>query len=312
MPTIKISPLGVSGGFSGGNGREYGERQSISGWTAQSARGNTRFLRSVCADKLPGFGLACTLTIRDLPTPQEWMTLRKYLSRYLSRSLGCVCWHMVTEWTVAGRPHLHVAVFWFEHDVGLVTKVQRWWLKATSKFGTAERAQKIRHIIVAEGWFAYTAKHASRGMAHYQRQVDTLPEDWKGNTGRVWGKGGRWITSIEENEVSKVEFYRFRRWLDNHAMASAVQDFRRAQRYGDVSPLAKASKRIQFLKKLRKSFGEGRQASLTRGINQWVPQSVSSPLLMFAATEHEGYEQTLRDFHASLAFHGLTKDDVPY
>lgn len=169
IPTINISPSGVSGGFSGGNGGEHGERQSISGWTAQSASGNTRFLRSVCVDQLPEFGLACTLTIRDLPSSSEWTTLRKSLSRYLTRSLGCVCWHMVTEWAVARRPRLYVAVFWFEHDVGLVGKIRRWWLKATRKYGTAERAQKIKYITLAAGWFTYTAKHASRGMTHYQR-----------------------------------------------------------------------------------------------------------------------------------------------
>lgn len=95
-------------------------------------------------------------------------------------------------------------------------------------------------------------------------------------------------------------------------MASVVVDFKRAKKYGDVGPLAKASKRIQFLKKLRKSFGGGRDASLTRGISEWVPQSVSSRLLRLASSDHDGFEQTNEDRDASLRYHRLILADLPY
>lgn len=312
MPTIKLYPLGASGGFSGGNGGEYGERHGINGWSLQSARGNTQFLRSVRTDLLPEWGLAFTFTVRDVPTPAQWKKLKRKITIALTERFGCVCWHMVTEWTKEGRPHLHGCAFWLEFHIGILSKLKMAWLKYSKEFGTLDHGQLVKPIEGAEGWFIYMGKHASRGMSHYQRQRDNLPEEWKSNTGRVWSSGGRWPTEMQEDEVNDGTFFMFRRLTDRHAMAQAVAELRRARHWGKPSQIGAASKRIVFLKRLRKSFGEGQSASTRRGINQWVPMAVSSPLLRLCVACHDLDVENERAFQASLDHHGLTEEEIPY
>lgn len=310
MPTINLSPLGVSGGIPGGNGGQHGERQKINGWSLQSARGNTRFLRSVVVDQLPEYGLAFTFTVRDLPTPQQWSRLKKQIVRALTERYGCVCWHMVTEWTKAGRPHLHGCAFWFEFEMHY-HRLGNAWLHYSAEFGTLNRGQLIKQIDGADGWFIYMAKHAARGLGHYQRQADAMPPEWRSQTGRVWSQGGRWPTKTEVNEVTLAEFYRFRRMIDRVARAEAKAGLNRALRYGDKNNAAALRKRLIFLRKLRKAFGGGSKASATRGINQWVSGEVSGKLLRWSI-EHEVRPGTSDSIEASLEAHGLSSVEVPF
>jgi hypothetical protein len=67
--------------------------------------------------------------------------------------------------------------------------VGRWtvreWLSLAAAYGAGEVGQAVVPITGALGWSKYLSKHASRGVAHYQRQG--TPPGWT-KTGRLWGK----------------------------------------------------------------------------------------------------------------------------
>lgn len=311
MHTINIGPLGVSGGAVGGNGGNHGTRQRIKGWTLQSARGNMRFLRSVRVDQLPRYGLAFTFTIRDMPTPEQWQKLKLKLVRALSDRFGCTCWHMVTEWTEAGRPHLHGCAFWLEPERTLDWDLEDAWLEYTKSYGTTNRGQDVNPIKEADGWFIYMAKHASRGLGHYQRQRDNLPPEWSEQTGRVWSRGGRWPTEVQQNEATAAEFFTFRRLMDRYERSEARLELNRALKYGKAEQIAAARKRLAFLKKLRTAFGAGFKASSVRGINKWVRWEVSGRLLQFAFAAHDDRTEA-DEAGKALRLDGIRKEDIPF
>lgn len=270
-----------------------------------------RFLRSVRVDQLPTFGLAFTFTIRDMPTPEQWKTLNLKLRRTLRERFGCVCWHMVTEWTKEGRPHLHGCAFWLEYDAAIDWDLEDAWLEYTKSFGTSARGQKVKMIRGAEGWFIYMAKHASRGMGHYQRQKDSLPPEWREQTGRVWSRGGRWLTEVQSNEATAAEFFTFRRLTDRHERSEARVELNRALKYGKAEQIAAARKRLAFLKKLRTAFGAGFKASSVRGINKWVRWEVSGQLLQFAFAAHD--DRTEADEAGKAPrLDGISEEDIPF
>ncbi len=67
------------------------------------------------------------------------------------------------------------------------------WLHLAAEYRAGEIGQDHREITGPLGWLEYLSKHASRGVAHYQRQGK--PAGWTG-TGRLWGKGGTGPLSI--------------------------------------------------------------------------------------------------------------------
>ena len=59
-------------------------------------------------------------------------------------------------------------------------------------FGSVPWAQTVKPMTDLLGWSQYVAKHAARGVRHYQRSGDGIPPEWRGLTGRVWGHRGNW------------------------------------------------------------------------------------------------------------------------
>ena len=90
----------------------------------------------------------------------------------------------------ASVPHLHGAI-WFPDAYRGGEAVQAW-VDVAGAYGAGVRGQHWRPIEGAIGWFQYLAKHAARGVKHYQRTADSIPEGWKSKTGRVWGHVGDW------------------------------------------------------------------------------------------------------------------------
>lgn len=103
--------------------------------------------------------------------------------RYGSAPLG-------HQWQRRGVPHLHCAI-WFPDAYDTITPT-RAWVEVASAYGAGLRGQHARIIDGPVGWFQYLAKHAARGVKHYQRTADSIPEGWQKKTGRVWGKVGHW------------------------------------------------------------------------------------------------------------------------
>lgn len=54
-----------------------------------------------------------------------------------------------------------------------------------SAYGAGLRGQHARIIDGPVGWFQYLAKHAARGVKHYQRTADSIPEGWQKDRARV-------------------------------------------------------------------------------------------------------------------------------
>jgi len=118
------------------------------------------------------------------------------------------------------------------------------------------------------GWFQYMSKHASRGVKHYQRSADGIPEQWKLNTGRVWGKSGEWPTRAParinlQNERGDRGFFAFRRLVRSWRIANAR---------------AKGDPKRQFNARtmLRCYVLEN---SRVRGLSEWIPENVQDAML---------------------------------
>ena len=92
------------------------------------------------------------------------------------------------------------------------------WVRATGQF-LSPYAQHIERIRNMGGWSAYTAKHAARGVQHYQRQTTTLPEGWA-SSGRLWARGGTWPKRDDRYAVDDVTAWRMRRGVRRWLRAS--------------------------------------------------------------------------------------------
>lgn len=134
-------------------------------------------------DQLTGAGVALTLTLRDCPpTADDWHKLRRAWEKRMVRA-GMVRLHWVTEWQRRGVPHLHCAI-WFPDAYDTITPT-RAWVEVASAYGAGLRGQHARIIDGPVGWFQYLAKHAARGVKHYQRTADSIPEGWQKDRARV-------------------------------------------------------------------------------------------------------------------------------
>lgn len=187
LTAVTVQRHGVTVGKAGSGGLlDHDRGGARTGWTASSARGNLKFLRSVDPACIGGEAWAITLTISTVKpiTGEQWKKLREALLARLRRA-GVVRFHWVTEWTRRGVPHLHM---WVEGVRGNL--VVRHWLDLTEDWETLPSGQSAQKVYSAIGWFKYSAKHSSRGIHHYQRQA---PDGWQGQIGRVWGRGGAWV-----------------------------------------------------------------------------------------------------------------------
>ena len=192
MPVIKSYRHGMTGGVAPmKNSHQRALRGVVEGWSTGATRRNTAFLRSIREDQLTGAGIALTLTLKTCPaTAAEWHRLRRAWEMRMVRA-GMVRLHWVTEWQRRGVPHLHCAIWWpdmYDH----ITPIDAWVDLAGERYGAGRRGQHAKKIDGPIGWFKYLSKHASRGIQHYQRNPENIPEGWLKKTGRVWGKSGHW------------------------------------------------------------------------------------------------------------------------
>lgn len=170
-----------------------GKRAACKGWTADASRRNREWLRSIddrrvyCTDNgelLQGWTV--TLTLRDCPeTPKAWHDLRRALFKRLGRA-GMLRAHWLVEWQRRGVPHLHGMV-WAPLGALSADIIIGHWCEVAAAFGALPRAQAVREVTDLVGWARYLAKHAARGVKHYQRSDEHIPARWTSSTGRMWG-----------------------------------------------------------------------------------------------------------------------------
>lgn len=87
------------------------------------------------------------------------------------------------------------------------------WQAIASKHGlrTSARGQCVKRMST-RGWLQYASKHGSRGVQHYQREREALPESWRDRPGRMWGHGGDWSTRQcpQRFEFGRQAFWAYR------------------------------------------------------------------------------------------------------
>lgn len=276
MATVKAYRNGMTAGV--GNTRPVGgPRGIVNGWSPSAVRRHKRWLYSVVSPGLTGHGYALTLTLRHTPGSHgEWSRLRKLFMKYL-RDSGAVRWHWVVEWQRRGTPHLHMAVYYREPLPWLGHELIAAWVDRARAFGAEHQGQKVLPIDGPVGWLQYLSKHASRGVAHYQRQGK--PEGWE-KTGRLWGYGGDW--PIEDPVAAQVDmrvYWRLRRMVRGYAIAGARSEALRWSRT-DSKKASGAWGRVAWLRRSLKTSDFG--LSRVRGVSEWVPQPVLLGMLVAA------------------------------
>lgn len=294
-PLITLYPLGLKAGCPPGiNSHTRSERAEVVGWSQRSARGNTDFLYSVQPELLTGVGYALTLTVKVCPpSHDDWKKIRERFFQALRRR-ELVRMHWVTEWQRRGVPHLHAAV-WFKeacHDMIFH------WLIATEEYQSSMHAQTAAPIHDAEGWFKYLAKHAARGVAHYQRDSANMPTGWR-KTGRMWGNTGDWPTEEPlKHVISWREYWKLRRlsrkWRQAQARQRLKEKHARALRevnrklpggetdvglsLGALRPLLRGE--LIAIRAARRMLRcNDPKLSPVRGISDWVPIHLSLKMM---------------------------------
>ena len=256
-------------------------RGEVGGWSPGATRRNTQFLYSIMEPELSGTGYAVTLTLRDCPPDSAtWHRLRRAWEMRMVRA-GMVRMHWVTEWQRRGVPHLHAAV-WFPDDASLRAArdcVVPAWLDLAGAYGAAVRGQDVHEITGAVGWFQYVSKHAARGVKHYQRSADNVPDAWKLKTGRMWGKIGGWPVR-ERMRLCVQDQYGDGGWF---ALRRLVRSWRVAD--------ARSSGDRRRLRLARQMLScPDQPLSRVRGVSEWMEQDVTLAMLANLATR--GYSIT--------------------
>lgn len=313
--TVKVYRSGVTAGtYSGKTGGAVGKRSQVIGWSKAAARRNTQFLYSIDPDRLTGVGLAVTLTLRDCPPDAEaWQNLRTNWVKRMRR-LGMLRCHWVTEWQRRGVPHLHGAIFFpdprpadeerarcalrwgdrmdqtywdYPAIYTLKDAVIRHWLAAASEWRAGPRGQQVDTIDGFKGWALYLARHASRGVNHYQRTPDAVPDGWK-STGRLWGYVGEWPRDDALSfELSDAGWYAFRRLVRSWVIADARSRLRAAQTPRQIRD---ARRSLGYARRLLHSNNP--DLSPVRGVSEWIDRDDSLRFIhVLAALGHEVQSQ---------------------
>lgn len=256
MATLKVYRTGASGGMGASGNHERSPRGEIVGWSRQAATRHMRWLWSVDTPRLSGSGYAVTLTLRDCPpSAEDFHRLRRAWLKRVAR-LGMIRGHWVIEWTKRGVPHLHAAVY-FDGDLPNDGVLAGAWLSIVGDAKIAGlKGQDVKPITGALGWLKYLSKHASRGVAHYQRQGH--PSGWE-KTGRLWGHVGSWPVDppIEIEYISAPDWYRLRRIF----RAWAIADARKNSDWSRLARLRAAPGRIT-----------NQEESRYQGMAEWIPE----------------------------------------
>src|SRR5690606_35556039 len=165
-----------------------------------------------------------------------------------------------------GVPHLHCAIWLPDaYDIGRCLDA---WVAVNEDLGCGRRGQHARIIDGAVGWFQYLSKHAARGVSHYQRSADNMPEGWKRKTGRVWGYLGDWprqeaLRFNLQDQHGDGGWFAYRRLVRSWRTADARASGDRRRTLGARGMLKESDQAI----------------SRVRGVMEWMPETVQFALL---------------------------------
>jgi hypothetical protein len=169
--------------------------------------------------------------------------------------------------------------------------VRRHWLDLTQHLRTTAKAQHIKAMHAHHGWIWYVSKHASRGADHYQRQRHELPPGWQ-KSGRLWGKGGDWPTSVHKADADPRTWFRLRRALRRYGLAQARSQLARGLAYGNRHQVESALRALAYHRGFGRSDAETpaekRKWSELRGSNVAIPLHASARLITWAKDHAQG------------------------
>lgn len=282
------------------------ERSNTNGWTANVARRNEQRLQQIDFSKITGEPFFVTLTMpkqqmEDVTSEQFHRWLNAWLVYMRRRGMRHYYW--ILEFQASGNPHLHVIVWlsdWrtggakrgYEHhtwfgEAGVLEqyKALAQWVKMLNADGVAAKVDAQNFQLVELGkssnvdgvtlesatperLLMYLAKHAARGVAHYQRQISNMPEDWQYRSGRVWGHDGKLpLREQLDYECSYEVFWAYRRLVRRWVCANA-------------STMTDDDKRRRSIVSARRMLRCSRpDVSPFRGVSAWVPERVACQLL---------------------------------
>ena len=221
--------------------------------------------------------------------------LKRWLQYMKRHGMGHYYW--ILEFQASGNPHLHVLV-WLDHEPEPLEtyKALRSWVGILDKSGVGARIQgqiweniDVGGEIVVDGEkvpahpervLMYLAKHAARGVAHYQRQIENMPDDWQYRSGRVWGHDrGLPLRAQQDVECDYATFHRFRRLV-------------RRWRLAEARNIKDHDRRRAAIVQARGCLKCGRpDVSPYRGVSAWIPSDVTSQLLDAAVNMRGDYEE---------------------
>lgn len=277
------------------------ERTATKGWTANVARRNEQRLQQIDFDAIDGVPAFVTLT---MPSQQMGEVSAAMFHGWLKRWLqfmkrhGLQHYYWILEFQASGNPHLHVLVWLDREWEPLETfKALRSWVGILNKSDVGARIQgqiwesiDVGGTITVDGEpvpahpervLMYLAKHAARGVAHYQRQIENMPDDWQYRSGRVWGHDrGLPLRAQQDYECDYATFHCFRR---------LVRRWRCSEAQGIKDPERRRTAILQARGMLKCPRPD---ISPYRGVSAWIPSDVASQLLDVAASMNGGdYEE---------------------
>jgi hypothetical protein len=143
------------------------------------------------------------------------------------------------------------------------------WLALAAPFWAGAKGQHIAPITDAVGWLQYLAKHAARGVSHYQRAAENIPPGWQQSTGRVWGHVGEWpLTPPGDIHLTDAEYFALRRMV-------------RAWRVADAR--SRPAPRGRAIVSARRMLSHhDRTLCELRGVSEWIPEHQAVALYQLA------------------------------
>ena len=189
-----------------------GERTAVKGWTPAAASRNRNALAAIDFEamlkgRIDQVAFSLTLTVGDIPTAADWILYRQQFIQYLRNHLEKgFAYHWVVEWQERGAPHLHLMIFTTKQRFKTLDCVGAW-LRISASCRPLSIGQRLVKLYNNKGWTRYLASHGGRSVRHYQRRAGFLPPGWD-KSGRLWGKGGRWVKFPEVKFVTFSSYQR--------------------------------------------------------------------------------------------------------
>ena len=291
MPTIRVHHHGTSCCCISDSDHQRAVRGDVIGWSLRSIRSNVRFLYSIEETGLTGCGAAFTLTVKECPeTHGDWHAMRRAFIRRLQR-MDLIRLHWVDEWQSRGVPHLHGCAWFPVEGPRLWSAVIRHWLAVAGRYGAAPVSQYVMPITDSLGWFRYLAKHAARGLSHYQRSSENIPAGWE-KTGRMWGHVGDWPRREEMTFESSLEaFWCYRRLCRGLRKADARKSRTRPGMGLQAREKLDRVRRRRIVSARRALTCSNRDLSAVRGVSEWMPEEVQVRMIVFLMSRGFNVEQ---------------------